>query len=280
MWTRMLVRARSNQFRSQLHLEELASRNSPSSLLNPSHDVAANSLDSDFSLDPALATKSTVIPVNRDTTTDPTKHHPADSGSSAKPKEPVTTTPKAGQTSQGPTTISTDSTPIPSSGLKVTATSTAKAHSTAKTKETAGTKETGGKTSSVHQALTNSSSKTAGTEQTLSPDISVGTSSVGTMGAPPVTGIKITGFGASENGPGLWTFSGTVSAATLSGNTVTLGGVPDVEGLKLTTNGSGQFCQAVDLKTDGSDDGMVEAIASTPAGQQSQYAYCLVDPSN
>ena len=90
----------------------------------------------------------------------------------------------------------------------------------------------------------------------------------------------IVSFGAREFGPGYYYFYGQVQFAggSAGGLTVTLGGIPSLEGRTATTATDGSFWVFVTLRTDGSDSGTAEA-QTVANGQLSNLAMCNVSPT-
>lgn len=95
------------------------------------------------------------------------------------------------------------------------------------------------------------------------------------QGAP-----QIVSFGAVQVSGGVWDFSGTVIDANPSGLTVNFGGEPvSLQGKSAVTNGSGNFMFAIQLNTNGSDNGTATAQTTDSQGLTSNLAMCVVDAS-
>jgi hypothetical protein len=82
----------------------------------------------------------------------------------------------------------------------------------------------------------------------------------------------ISNFAVSEGGNAIFTFSGTVSAMTPNGLTVTFGGIPALLRQTATVGSDGSFQLLVHLQADGSDNGMATAQTTDWWGQLSNQA--------
>lgn len=91
---------------------------------------------------------------------------------------------------------------------------------------------------------------------------------------------QIVDFGYQQVGNGLFIFTGRVVDANPGGLTVTFGGsVPTVDGQSVTTAADGTFQLTIQLRTDGSDVGIVTASVTNRAGVESDEVMVYVSPT-
>jgi len=111
-------------------------------------------------------------------------------------------------------------------------------------------------------------------------------SSPGDFGEPPIESITATAaiptaindFGAEEFGHGWFLFTGTVAAGTPGGLTVTIV-LPSGATATGVTFDDGTFAVAVNVQTNGGDDGTVSATVVDGNGQSSPPAYFHISPT-
>jgi hypothetical protein len=92
---------------------------------------------------------------------------------------------------------------------------------------------------------------------------------------PPV----ITDFVVQEVGFGTFVITGRVADENPGGLTVTIGGSTSCTGQTTTTNADGTFTITVRLRTDGSDEGWITAVAEDAGGLESNEAAQYVKPT-
>ncbi|QDU23075.1 hypothetical protein [Urbifossiella limnaea] len=102
----------------------------------------------------------------------------------------------------------------------------------------------------------------------------------GLAGSPVLVAPQIVDFVGVETGLGWYRFTGRVtSSATVGGLTVTLGGIPALEGKTATTLADGTFSLLVAVQTNGNDCGTASA-QTTADGLASNIAYYEINPSS
>jgi hypothetical protein len=90
---------------------------------------------------------------------------------------------------------------------------------------------------------------------------------------------QITNFQVERVGPGMYKFTGLVIDESPGGLTVTLTGIPSLEaGVAVVTRSDGTFEATLQLRTDGSDIGVVSAVTRDWFGQLSNTATVYVNP--
>jgi hypothetical protein len=93
----------------------------------------------------------------------------------------------------------------------------------------------------------------------------------GSGATPPV----IANFVAAQQGS-FWTFSGTVQDPNLTGLTVHLGGLPEVNNVVVNCDAQGNFTITITLQA--GESGIVTALATDSAGLNSALAQATVQP--
>jgi len=98
--------------------------------------------------------------------------------------------------------------------------------------------------------------------------------------SPPNQAPQITSFAAAETSPGQFRFSGTVVDESPTGMVVTLNGVQsEIQNYQTTVQSDGSFSCVIQLLTDGTDAGTVQAQTVDSAGLQSNVASVYVVPT-
>lgn len=99
--------------------------------------------------------------------------------------------------------------------------------------------------------------------------------------APPINQPpQITSFTATETTPGLYRFAGTVADESPEGMVITLTGPQDaVDGQTTTVHADGSFSIILQLRTDGTDAGTVQARTVDSGGLPSNVASVDVIPT-
>ncbi len=88
----------------------------------------------------------------------------------------------------------------------------------------------------------------------------------GTFSPPAQAAPVIDEFDAVEVGEGWYQIEGHVTASQPEGLTVTFAGVPAVDGKSAVTDSDGNFVLVVQVKTDGTDAGVISAVTSNANG--------------
>jgi hypothetical protein len=86
----------------------------------------------------------------------------------------------------------------------------------------------------------------------------------------------IVNFLAVQDGGNCWTFTGTVQDAYAAGLTITLGGLPELQGVTVTTDASGNFTYTCQLAV--GESGTATAITTDGWSLESNEAEVYVNP--
>ena len=90
---------------------------------------------------------------------------------------------------------------------------------------------------------------------------------------------RIENYTVEQIGAGLYKITGRVVDESPAGLVISFGGVPSAEGQSATVQSDGSFEHVLELKTDGSDSGLLTAVTSDSAGQTSNLAAYYVNPA-
>lgn len=96
----------------------------------------------------------------------------------------------------------------------------------------------------------------------------------GPTNAPP----RIEDFDATSIGNGMYAFTGTVIDEVTLGMYVTFSGVPTIDGRTCTAGPGGMFSFNIQLRTDGTDTGIVSVVTYDNIGQKSNEPWVEVNP--
>ncbi|AMV25300.1 hypothetical protein VT84_12945 [Gemmata sp. SH-PL17] len=86
-------------------------------------------------------------------------------------------------------------------------------------------------------------------------------------------------FAAAEIANGLFQISGSVADEHPSGLVITFGGATSANGLTVTTAADGTFSRTIQFRVDGSDEGILTAIAVDDHNLTSQTVQMFVAPT-
>jgi hypothetical protein len=120
---------------------------------------------------------------------------------------------------------------------------------------------------------------TGGTTNPTDPTQQAPASGQTSQPAPVQTAPDIDQFGDQQAGVGWELVYGHVTAANPAGLTVTLGGVPSLDGKTCVTDSNGNFSILVSVNTDGSDTGTIWAQTVDANGVQSNEALAYMNPT-